>query len=301
MKSNIFGSKIMREYITAFFRDFEYDNADAAYLISVYDKITSNEEAAAILADAIAAYTANINIDYKEEILGRSRKISTITAIHPYTVDLLVYICLTKKLKELYTEKCLDMQIYRDSVLDLKWKLLECKAVKGICGSFVAGWFAGFFKLKRFALGRLQFELITINKDYEKDGIKLEKDKSQVINVHIPRTGTPMDKESCDKAYAAAREFFRNEVGENCAFVCHSWLLYPENKNILPSHTNIYRFMSEYDIIDWGFNEGQDLWRLFDTHEMNPDRLPANGSLRRAYVEHLKRGGRVGWGFGVKI
>jgi len=59
--------------------------------------------------------------------------------------------------------------------------------------------------------------------------------------------------------------------------------------------------MSEYDIIDWGFNEGQDLWRLFDTHEMNPDRLPSNGSLRRAYIEHLKRGGRVGWGFGVKI
>ena len=59
--------------------------------------------------------------------------------------------------------------------------------------------------------------------------------------------------------------------------------------------------MSEFDVVEWGYNEGQDLWRLFDTQEMNPDRLPTDTTLRRAYAEHLKRGGRVGWGYGVKI
>ena len=291
----------MKEYLINFFKEFEYDAEDASYLLSVYEKISASEDANTILREAVSAYTANINIDYKEEILGRSRWISTITAIHPYTVDLLVYICLTKRLKELYVEKGIDMQIYLDSILDLKWKLLECKTVKGICGSFVAEWFPGFFKLTRFALGRLQFEVITADRTYEKKGFKITKGETKLINVHIPRTGTPVDKESCDKAYAAARKFFRNEAGENAPFVCHSWLLYPENLNILPSHTNTYRFMSEYDIIDWGYNEGQDLWRLFDTQEMNPERLPTNGSLRRAYVEHLKSGGRVGWGLGVKL
>ena len=129
---------------------------------------------------------------------------------------------------------------------------------------------------------------------------EVKKGESIVINVHIPRTGTPMDKESCDKSYAMAREFFKNATGNDYVFVCHSWLLFPQNKEILPSHTNVYRFMSEYDIVDWGYNEGNDLWRLFDTQEMNPDRLPTNGSLRRAYVEHLKNGKRVGWGYGVK-
>lgn len=291
----------MKKYLTSFFEEFEYDKLDSAELLSAYDKIASNEAARSLLSEAIATYEASIKIDYKEEILGRAKKISTLTEIHPYTVDLLVFICLTKHLKALYAEKVIDMQIYRDSVLDLKWKLSECRAVKGICGSFVAGWFGGFFKLERFALGRLQFELIPARVDYEKEGVKIEKDKDLVINVHIPRTGTPMDKESCDKSYAAAREFFRDEIKDKCAFVCHSWLLFPKNKEILPTSTNTYRFMSEYDIIDWGFNEGQDLWRLFDTHEMNPDRLPTNGSLRRCYVEHLKNGGRVGWGLGIKI
>ena len=59
--------------------------------------------------------------------------------------------------------------------------------------------------------------------------------------------------------------------------------------------------MMEYDVVQQGFNEGQDLWRLFDTIEANPDRLPADSSMRRAYITHLKKGGRVGWGAGVKI
>ena len=110
-----------------------------------------------------------------------------------------------------------------------------------------------------------------------------------------------MDKESCDASYASARAFFKDQVGDSCPFVCHSWLLFPENKRILPPHTNTYRFMSEYDIIDFGFNNGEDLWRLFDTFERNPAKLPSGGSLRRAYIEHLKNGGRVGWGMGFKI
>jgi hypothetical protein len=201
----------------------------------------------------------------------------------------------------MYLESGIDLQIYKDTVLDLKWKIEECKIVKGICGSFVAAWFPGFFNMTRFALGRLQFELIPIGFDYEKNGIKLKKDKSIVINVHIPRTGTPLDKMSCDRAYAQAREFFKDKIEKNTAFICDSWLLYPENKHIIPPHTNTYRFLSEYDVVEWKTNTGEDLWRLFDTDEKNPSRLPTNGSLRACYVDHLKKGGRVGTGVGIKL
>ena len=291
----------MREYLICFFREFEYDDRDSAQLLGAYDRIIANEAANKLLHDALSAYEANYNTDYMAEILNRAREISSCTGIHPYTVDLLVFLCMTKHLKTLYIEKGLDLQIFKDSVLDLKWKLEECKAVKGICGSFVAPWFPGFFALARFALGRLQFEVIPMWRDYEKGGIKLEKDKTPVINVHIPRTGTPIDKESCDKAYAAAREFFKGQAGENAPFVCHSWLLFPENKNILSPDSNTYRFMSEYDVVGWDYNLGEDLWRLFDTEEQNPERLPTNTRFRRLYAEHLKKGGRVGWGFGVKL
>ena len=291
----------MKGYLTEFFNEFEYEQADAEHLLLTYDKIAENEEASRILAEALSAYEANIELNYDEEILKRSKAIARLTLVHPYTTDLLIFICMTKRLKELYLEKGLDLRIYKDTILDLKWKLEECKILKGICGSFVAPWFVKFFMLKRVALGRLQFELATISVDYEKNGVKLEKGESTVINLHIPRTGTPIDKESCDDAYARAREFFKDDVGENCAFICKSWLLFPENASIIPPNTNTYRFFSEFDIVDWDFNEGEDLWRLFDTHEMNPDRLPANSSLRRAYIEHLKNGGRVGWGLGIRI
>ncbi|MBQ9113405.1 MAG: hypothetical protein IJY05_00605 [Clostridia bacterium] len=78
--------------------------------------------------------------------MNPSKKIAAYTNLHPYTVDLLLFICLTKCLKALYTAQGLNLQIYRDSVLDLKWKLNECKLVKNICGSFVAAWFPGFFQ-----------------------------------------------------------------------------------------------------------------------------------------------------------
>ena len=291
----------MRSYLNHFFKDFEYEEKDTKHLLATYNAIIANEDASVILNEILSAYKENISLDYPTEIMSRSKQIADITNLHPYTVDILVFICMSKHLKAIYEERGMDLQIYKDSVLDIKWKLEECKIVKGICGSFVATWFAGFFNMTRFALGRLQFELITVNFDYEKNGVKLIKDQSTVINVHIPRTGTPIDKISCDSSYAQAREFFKDKVGENAAFICNSWLLYPENKNILSHDSNTYRFMSEYDIVKWRTNIGEDLWRLFDTDEKNPSRLPTNGSFRSRYVEHLKNGGRVGVGVGIKI
>lgn len=290
----------MREYLLNLFNEGNYEQADIDCLISAYDKTVGNEEANKLLDEIIKLYEADIHLDYYNEIIvKRAQKIAQLINVHSYTTELVAFACMSKHLKKLYEEQGIDLQIFKDSMLDLKWKLEECKAVKGICGSFVAWWFPGFFDMTRFALGRLQFEIVKFGHNYNKNGIVLTPD-SKVINVHIPRTGTPMDKESCDKAYAQAREFFKAEAGENCPFICHSWLLYPENLDILPSHTNVYRFASEFDIFESGVTDGEDLWRLFDTDEKDPDKLPTNTSLRRNYVEHLKKGGKVGWGLGVR-
>ena len=291
----------MRSYLLDFFSEFEYEAADAAQLLAAYDRIAANSETDRLLNEALSAYENDIMIDYAEEILNRARMIADIIDLHPYTVELLVFICMSRRLRELYAKRGIDMRIYRDSMLDLKWKLQECKVVKGICGSFVAIWFHRFFNLTAFALGRLQFEITLIKYDCELDGIRLEKEKSRVINVHIPRTGTPMDAESCARSYALAKEFFADQLGDSPVFVCNSWLLFPENMSIVPEKSNLRGFMSEYKIIDWGYNEGQDLWRLFDTQEMNPSRLPTDTSLRKSYAEHLKNGGRVGWGYGIRL
>ena len=102
------------------------------------------------------------------------------------------------------------------------------------------------------------------------------------------------------EAFAMAKEFFADALGDDVAVTCHSWLLYPENEKILPAHTNVYKFMKRFDIVASKTDRHRtDLWRLFDTDEKNIDRLPADSSMRRAYVAHLKGGGKVGWGYGV--
>ena len=288
----------MRAYLTSFFEDFAYEAADAAVLLAAYDRIMTDAAAAATWQELLDTYTADINCDYAD-LLKRADGVAAAVSLHEYTVELLLFLCLSRHTKEMYIARGLDLQIYHDSMLDLKYKLEECKLVRGVVGSFVAKWFDRFFDLTRIALGRLQFEIIRFGYDYTRDGKVLTPD-SKVVNVHIPRTGTPIDKASCDAAYAKARAFFAKEIGEPFAFYCSSWLLYPQNKEILSPTSNTYRFMAEYDVFKWGIDKhGDNLWRLFDTDERNWARLPANTSMRRAYVEHLKGGGRLGWGKGV--
>ena len=89
-------------------------------------------------------------------------------------------------------------------------------------------------------------------------------------------------------------------MGDPAPFVCSSWLLFPEHKTMLSPKSNTYKFLMRFDIIRASYyKDRSNLWRLFDTMEVHPDRLPADTSFRRCYVEHLKKGGRLGGGYGV--
>ena len=290
----------MKEYLNEFFEACEYKKEDSAFLMDVYEKIMQNRESAEFWQQAVLIYEENIRCDFGKILLLADRAAEAVS-VHKYTAELLIFMCLTRKLKKEYEKRGLRMKIYRDTVLDLKYKTEECKLVKGVVGTFVAAWFFKFFDMTRVALGRLQFQIVEFEHEYEKDGIRLT-GKSKVIDTHIPRSLQPLTPQSCDEAFAFAKEFFAEEIGDVCAFVCHSWLLYPEHKTMLSPRSNVYQFMSRFDILKSGINgRKSDLWRLFDTDEKDPEKLPADTSLRRAYVSHLKNGGNVGWGFGVLI
>ena len=292
--------EMMREYLLHFFKTFEYTEQDAAVLLDAYDRILQNEQARELWAQAQEIYDQTIKCNYTE-IRDKADEAARLVGLHEYTAELLIFICMSKKLKAEYEARGIDGEIFHNSMLDLRYKLEECKAVRGIVGSFVAMWFCGFFDLTRFALGRLQFEMVNFNHSYEKEGARLTPE-SRVINVHIPRTMTPLTPASCDEAFGRAKAFFAKETGEVCAFVCSSWLLYPEHEHMLSHESNVYKFMKRFDMIRSGTSKDRgDLWRLFDTDEKRWDRLPADTSLRRAYVEQLKKGGQVGWGHGVFI
>ena len=115
---------------------------------------------------------------------------------------------------------------------------------------------------------------------------------------------TPLDKPSYDAAFDMAREFFKDKMnGAPMAFTCCSWLLYPDNIDILPEKSNVRKFMLEFDIInkfDDKPGEYADMWRLFDMdYTGNFDDYPEDSSLRRAFKAHLKNGGKTGEGYGI--
>lgn len=292
----------MKTYALSFMTEIGFDDEAIEALSSDLERMLAEPESKAILEKQVALYETDVNRNYGE-ILSETDRAAEIAGVHKYSAELLIFILFSKHLRELYKQSGISDKIWFDSMCDLKWKLWECKAVKGSWGSFVAGWFPGFFNLTRFALGRLQFEIVEFDGEYEKDGKKLKKG-DKVVNVHIPRTLTPLDKESRDDAYAQAAEFFSGMTdGAPISFVCSSWLLYPEAEKILPAHSNIRGFMADYDIIRSKVDEEGDyhnMWRLFDMDFTGDFKdYPEDSSLRRAYKKFLLDGNRTGSGYGV--
>lgn len=292
----------MKNYINSFFKEFDYPEKSRTVLNKTYDSIQKNEDAAAILNEILDEYNESFDVQFAT-VNERYQKIAQITGENSYTVGLLTYVCLSKKLREYYRTKGISDEIYYNSMLDLKYKLKECELVKGIVGSFVCFWFGGFFNLKRFALGRLQFEIIPSKYEYSKDG-KTVKVGDPLINVHIPRTETPLLHEECIRAYALAKEFFADRFKSSpVAFCCNTWLFSAAILEILKSTSNIKRFASDFDIIESGFRESgeyKDIWRLYDmdyTGDLSV--LPEDSSFRRSYKQYLLNGGREGHGFGI--
>ena len=288
-----------RDYTETFLRRYACPEEDIAALLGAYDKIAGSKTAAAHFSRAAERYAADENGAW-DEALRCGRQAGAAAGVHPYTADLLTVIRLSAILRARYAARGIPESIFYDSMADVKYKLEECRLVKGIVGTFVGNWYAGFFNLTRFGLGRLQFEALPFGRDYTGRGGRLTPE-SKAINVHIPRTGTPLSKAACDDAYARAGEFFRDAVSPP-VFMCRSWLLFPEHSRMLPQQSNIRRFISEYEIVESGlYGDNREAWRLFDTEETDPDRLPADSSLRRAYIRYFKNGGVMGWGFGVRF
>ena len=287
----------MRLYIENFLTEYEYPDSAIQVLISDYDKLILNckNDFEALILE----YENRYDIDY-DSAIEKMKELSSASGVHEYTGALLLFLCYTRGLRKYYENKGISDEIFKNTVLDLRYKLDECICVKGVVGTFVAKWFAGFFKLERFALGRLQFEIVEFGGEYEREGFTLSS-KDRVLNVHIPRTGTHLDRESVLRSYKLAADFYRAILGDKIVFVCSSWLLFPKNKEILKPNSNLLAFINDFDIYTFGEYENyKEVWRLFDTEfDGNAAHLPADTSLRRAYIDLISRGEKTGWGKGV--
>lgn len=223
--------------------------------------------------------------------------------IHKYMLDLLVLLRCWEILKGLYEQQNMSMDIYWNSLADMRCKLLECRDVYGVNGIFVGFWYDRFFDMTRFALGRLQFELeyYPYEKSYSEKG-KTVKKGDVVINMHIPSDG-PLTPEAVEAAFDRAAEFYKEQFPDGQpVFVVDSWMLDPDLIKILPEG-NMKCFVQRFTIVNSKKEEKfLNGWRVFGHEwEKQPEALPRRTTLQQAIADYLRQGGRLGKGYGIFI
>lgn len=287
--------------IKALMESLSFPENAQAELLSSLDKMLNDNDAANELDALMSMYDESEFCDYAG-MLERIELAGKGVGVHEYTAQMLLYLSLSERLKERYIERSIDLDIFYDSLKDLSYKLEECHLIYNIVGSFTKNWFYGFYNLTRFALGRLQFEIRQYDVDLTIDGVNINKD-TKVLNVHIPRTGGPLNHNEVLKSYDLAASFFAEELGETIIFHCSSWLLDPFHSTILSPESNIMKFINDFTIIKTDvYTDYSSVWRLFDKmYNGNVDELPADSSLRRAYIERIKANQPTGWGRGFMV
>ena len=287
----------MKQLILELCNTFDYPADATETLCRACDTIYANRQAFLLMGENIRLLRENTFRKYAEE-LERLNQAAKLTGVHPYTVHLLFYILYAPIAQEQYLAQGVPLNLWHDSMLDLKWKLLETKQVYGIWGVHCGDWFRPFFTLDRFALGRLQFEVIPSLIDCE-NGAHTVKRGDPVINVHIPSSG-PLLYEDVLDAYKQAVCFFEKKfTGPAIPFQCETWLLYPRVNRLLPEG-NMKRFTADYDVRMAGIDPRQDdRWRVFHVPNTTPIvEYEEQTNLQRRLKAWLLEGNVMGIGVG---
>ena len=232
-----------------------------------------------------------------EELEAKLSEFSNESGYHKYSVDLFLALYSCIRLKDMYAQKGYSTEFFAHTMKDLTYKLIECKKLHDIWGSFVFPWFAGFYKMDRFCLGRLQYE----PKVFEFEYGDIKKKGDTVINIHIPSAG-PLLPEDVQESLRLAYDFFGPNYGDKLVFMCHSWLLYPPTAAFYPDGSNMKAFYDVFEIIHESEEPNDyDLWRVFYVDTKDYKSLPRETTLQKKFYDHLNAGNHFGNGLGMIV
>lgn len=223
--------------------------------------------------------------------------------MHEYTADLLFLLECAVLLREKYVKNNIGIDIYTDTMKDLKYKLDECKKVKGVFGNFVSWWYREFFEMERFALGRLQYDIREYDgEDMVVKGFEIKKGDF-ILACHIPSSG-PLTREECMASYKKAHSFFTPRLcGNILPVICSTWLFFPQYENVFGENSNTVKFARDFELIKVEETEKfNDSWRLFGVkYEGDVDILPTDTSLQKKFVDYIKEEKPFGLATGILL
>lgn len=236
-----------------------------------------------------------------KETLEARKLLSEKSGVELYTVNFVFMVAASKRMKVDYIAAGHSEEIFWETILDLKFKLFECKMVHDVWGNFVEDWYDIFYKVDIFKLGRLEYEVCEYPEEapvYTFGDITV-KPGDKVVSVHIPSSGK-LTKELREESYKMAWEFFGKKP---LVCFCHSWLLFEGNRQIFPATMNLVDFMNDWDIIQSEeIDDYYDAWRLFGRdYKGDVSVLPQVTSQQKAMAKWLSEGKKTGEGLGVLI
>lgn len=263
-------------------------------IIQYFKELTNSHEKTSILEKIVDDYK-NENSPYFDIVKKFHEFREKYSNIGEFQGNSVILCLFFSRLFNVYLDKKMDEKLFWDNAKDLSYKIKECELVKGCTGIFVPSWYVDFFRLNTYTFGRLQFERCLANFKY--NDIKTS---DKCIAVHIPRTGTKLDKIEVDNSINLAYNFFKKEFLNNrVLFTLCSWLLFEENKNFLKSDSNIINFANRFTLVKTFYNDDySELWRIFDCEFNGLESLHGDSCLRRGYIELVKNNKKIGEGLG---
>lgn len=169
----------------------------------------------------------------------------------------------------------------------------------GVPGFREWGWVAATMTLWVFRLGRLQFQSDVLGEEMTCGGIRYPAG-TPVLNVHIP-AGEPLDVKAVEEAMAYAPRFYDIYFSTRFdLFCCHSWLLSPRLRKLLPTDSRIIRFQDLFEAHE-ADDERQAEERVFGFLAEHPADYPEDTSLQRKMKAALLAGETFGMGRGLRV
>ena len=111
----------MRTYLKEFMVSYDYPAEAVDTLLAAADILLENRA----FCELLATYEKDRFCDYPA-MLSKCKEIAADAGIHTYTVEFLMFMCFSRKLRQTYLENGYSEALWRQSMLDLKCKMMVC-------------------------------------------------------------------------------------------------------------------------------------------------------------------------------
>ena len=225
-------------------------------------------------------------------------------SLTPEALTLYIYLRMSEQTREDYEQRGIAESVFLETmqVFPICCRLCyEACGIWGIQQEVFRAWTRRILDCRIYRLGRLEFELKTLDVDFEVDGCFVPRGTT-VLSTHIPRY-LPLREVDCEESYRRAREFFWKYYGmEQCVFVCCSWLLHPWMKECLPENSAILCFQSKYRLLEVHTDVQTAVnWIFPGCQDKDVSEYPTDTTLQRAAIRQIQKEQPIGWALGARL